>query len=280
MSVKIVTDSTADLPHKVAQELGIAVVPLYVRFGSEAYRDGVDLSTEEFYRKLASSKTLPSTAAPSPGEIAAVYDKLAEETDEILSIHLSSKYSATYEVALRAREQMKKTCRVEIIDSLSAIMGEGLMVTTAAQEAQAGASLEEIADMVKQALPKTQVRMTFDTLEYLRRGGRIGRAQALLGGLLRVNPIAGIKDGETHPVGRERSRSKAIEWLYNFVAGFAKKPVRGLAVEYATAFEEAEGLVRRLTPLFPQIPIYVSTVSPVVGTHVGPGVLSVSVLER
>ena len=277
--VKIVTDSTSDIPPKIAQELGITVIPLYVRFGMEAYRDGVDLTTEEFYRKLASSKTLPTTATLSPGEIAQVYDKLAEETEEILSIHLSSKYSATYEVALRAREQMRKKCRVELIDSLSAIMGEGLIAILAAQEAQTGARLEEIISIVKQAIPKTHVRMTFDTLEYLRRGGRIGRATALLGGLLKINPVAEIKDGETHPVGREHSRAKAIERLYNFAAGFANKPIRGLAVEYATTPEEAEGLVRRLTPLFPKAPIYISKVSPVVGTHVGPGVIAVSVLE-
>jgi DegV family protein with EDD domain len=158
MTVKIVTDSTSDLPLQVAQELGITVVPLYVRFGADVYRDGVDLTTKEFYRKLVSSRKLPTTSAPSPGEVAEVYDKVAEGTDEILSIHLSSKFSALYEVALRAKEQMKKKCQVEVIDSLSGIMGEGLIVIAAAKEAQAGASLAQVIDTVGKTIPKSHVR--------------------------------------------------------------------------------------------------------------------------
>ena len=277
--VKIVTDSVSDIPAEVASELGITFVPLYVRFGTEVYRDRVDLTPDEFYHKLVTSKIFPTTSVPSPGEVADVYDRVAEETGEILSIHLSSKFSALCEVALRGREQMKnKRCRVEVIDCQSAIMGEGLMVIAAAKEAQAGARLEELTTMMRNLIPKTHVRMSFDTLEYLRRGGRIGRAKALLGSLLRVNPILGIKDGEAHPFGRERSRAKATEWLFNFAKGFTR--VRELAVEHATTPEEAQDLAERLRPLFPGKPIYISKCSPVVGAHVGPHVLSVSLLEE
>ncbi len=277
MTVKIVTDSVSDIPPQVAQELGITVVPLYVRFGTEAYRDGVDLSTDEFYRKLVSSRTFPTTAAPSPGEIMAVYKKLAKESNEILSIHLSSKFSAFYDAALQAKEQMEGECRVEVIDCHSAILGQGLIVIAAAKEAQAGASLDQIADMVRRAIPKTHVRMCFDTLEYLRRGGRIGRARALLGTILKVNPILAIKDGEAVPFGRERSRTKAIQRLFEFVKGFNN--IRELGVEYATTPDEAERLAHRLGSLFPRERIYISKVGCVVGAHVGPHVISTCLLE-
>jgi DegV family protein with EDD domain len=275
--LRIVTDSVADIPPKIAEELAITVVPFYVRFGDEVYRDRVDLSTEEFYRKLMSNRRLPVSSTPSPGEIAKVYDRLAEETDEILSIHVSSKLTATYEVALQAREQMKRKCRVEIVDSLSGAMGEGLVVITAARKAQSGADLNQVADMAREAVLKSHVHMCFDTLEYLRRGGRIGRAQALLGSVLRVNPIVGVRDGEVHPFGRERSRAKAIDRLVDFAKSLPS--VRELAVEHATNRDEAEALADRLGALFARERIYISTVAPAVGVHVGPRVIAVSALE-
>ncbi len=282
--VRVVTDSVSDIPPDIAKELGITIMPLYVRFGTEVYRDGVDLTTDEFYHKLIKSTTLPTTAAPSPGEFTQLYDELAEETDEILSIYLSSNYSATYEIALRGKEQMKhKDCRVEVIDSREAIMGLGLLVIEAAKAAKAGASLDELVTAVRAMIPKVHVCMCFDTLEYLRRGGRIGRAQSILGSILRVNPIVGIKDGETVPIGRERNRSKAIERLYRFASEFSsvstEEKVVSLAVEHASTPEEAGRLVERLKPLFPSVPIYISRVGTVVGTHVGPHVIAVTVLE-
>jgi DegV family protein with EDD domain len=275
--VKIVTDGVSDIPSKIAEELRITIVPLYVRFGVETYRGRIDLSTEEFYRKLVTSRTFPTTAAPSPGDFARVYDKLAEETDEILSIHVTSKLSAVYDAALRGREQMKRKCQVEIIDSKSAIMAQGLMVIAAAKEANNGANMDQVVNVVEEVIPKAHIRMCFDTLEYLRRGGRIGRAQALVGSMLRINPILEMKYGEAYPVGRERSRSKAIEALHNFVKSFPI--IQGLAVEHATTPEEAEALAQRLDLIFPRERIYITKVSPVVGAHVGPHVIGISLLE-
>ena len=275
--MRVVTDSVADIPPKLAEELAITIVPFYVRFGDEVYRDGIDLSTEEFYRKLMSNRRLPVSSTPSPGEIAKVYDRLADETDKILSIHVSSKLTATYEVALQAREQMKRKCRVEVVDSKSGAMGEGLVVITAAREAQAGADLDRVADIARKAVLKSHVHMCFDTLEYLRRGGRIGKAQALLGSVLRVNPIVGVRDGEVHPFGRERSRAKAIDRLFDFVKSLPS--MRELAVEHATNPGEAEALADRLGALFPRERIYISTVAPAIGVHVGPRVIAVSALE-
>ncbi len=275
--VKIVTDSASDIPSKVVEELGITIVPLYLHFGTEVYRDRIDLSTEEFYRKLARSRVFPATSAPPPAEFAKAFNKLAEETDEILMITVGAKLSATYEGALRGRELVSKKCRIEVIDSLSGIMGLGLIVIAAAREAEAGVDLERVVEVTRQAITKSHVRVCFDTLEYLRRGGRIGRAQALLGAMLKVNPIIGLEDGEVVPIGRERSRARAIESLYHFATSFTR--VNSLAVEYATTPEEALALAQRLSGIAPPESTYVSSISPVVGAHTGPGVLGGSILE-
>ena len=276
MTVKIVTDSVADLPPEVANKLGITVVPLNVRFGTEVYRDGIDLTTEQFYEKLVVSETLPVTSVPSPGTFAEIYDKLAEETDEILAIILSSKLSATYEVALQSIGLMKRKCRVEVIDSQCAVMAQGMMAIAAARAANAGANLDEVITITHRNIHRVDMRAAFDTLEYLKRGGRIGKAQAFLGSILKMNPIIGIKDGEVFPFGRERSRAKAIDYLYNFAMSFAN--IEEMAVEDAACPGDAERLVKRLGAEFPKERIYRSKTTPVIGTHTGPGLLLVAVL--
>lgn len=278
MTVKIVTDSTSDLTPAIAKELGVTVVPLYVHFGTETYRDGVDLTTEDFYRKLEQSKALPTTSAPGPGTFAEVYDKLAKETDEILAIIISLKYSATYEAAVEGKELRKGKARVEVIDSLFAIEGLALVVISAAKAAKAGASLDEVIDVVRSSMSRVDIRVAFDTLEYLRRGGRIGTAQAFLGSVLKVNPILTIRDGYTEAVTRVRSRAKAIDYLREFVISFPH--IEEMAIGDATTPDEAEMLVEQLSTKFPKERIYRTKVSPVVGTHVGPHVLGVGVLPR
>lgn len=276
MTVKIVTDSVADLPSQVAQGLGIIVVPLGVRFGTEVYRDGVDLTAEQFYERLSRSKTLPVTSVPPPAAFAETYDKLAEETDEIVAITITSKLSGTYQVALQSIGLMKRKCRVEVIDSQWAIMAQGFIVIAAARAAQAGASFDEVLDIARRNISRVDMRAAFDTLEYLERGGRIGKAQSLIGSILKVNPIIGMRNGEVYPIGRERSRARAIDHLYNFAVGFSN--IEGLAVEYAANHDEAEKLVERLGSKFPKERIYRSRASPVIGTHTGPGLLVVTVL--
>jgi DegV family protein with EDD domain len=279
--VKIMTDSVSDIPVNVAQELDITVIPILFRFGEEVYRDGVDLTLDEFYQKLMSRKDFPHTAVPAPGEIVQAYEDLAEETDQILSIHLAARLSAFYEAALTARDMVKRKCRIEVVDSLTATAGEGLLVITAAKEAQKGASLEQIIDTVRKFIPKTHVRMAFDTLEYLKWGGRIGKAQALMGSLLKVNPIAGIKEGEGDVIGcaRARSRAKALDWLYNYVEGFSGR-IKELAVGYATTPDEADAFIERLGSLFPRERIYKSRIGGITGAHVGPHVISVNFIEE
>jgi DegV family protein with EDD domain len=276
MAVRVVTDSVADLPPQVAQELGITVVPLNVRFGTEVYRDGIDLTTEEFYGRLKDGQTLPVTSVPTPAAYAEVYNKLAEETDEILAVAVSAKLSGTYAVALQSVGLLKRKCRVEVLDSRWAVMAQGFIAITAARAAQAGASLGEVLATARRNMSRVDFYAAFDTLEYLKRGGRIGKAQALLGSMLKVNPIIGLRDGEVFPMGRERSRVKAIDHLYHFALSFTR--VEDIAVEYAVDLEEAERLVEQLAARFPREIIYLSRASPVIGTHTGPGLLVVSVL--
>jgi len=276
MTVKIVTDSVADLPSQVAQELGITVVPLHVRFGTEVYRDGIDMTADAFFNRLVNSKTLPVTSVPSLGDYAEVYDSLAEETDEILVITVSSKLSGTYDVALQSIGLMKKECRVEVIDSRLGAMAEGLLVIAAAKAVQKGITYNEVMNADKSNIPRAEMRAAFDTLQYLERGGRIGKAQALLGSMLKINPIIALKDGEVVPAAKERSREKAIEYLYNFAMGYSH--IEEMAIEYATTLDDVEVLAERLDSKFPKERIYRSRSSPVIGTHTGPGLLILSVL--
>lgn len=276
MMVKIVTDSVSDISPAIADELGITVVPLNVVFGSEIYRDGIDLTTDEFYEKLRHSQRLPTTSTPPLQTFIEVYDRLAEETDEILVITIARKLSATGESALKAIESMDRKCRVEVLDSQLAIMAEGLLVITAAKAARDGASLDDILKSAEWDIPRIQTRMAFDTLEYLKRGGRIGKAKALMGSMLKINPILGIRDGEVFPFGQERSRTKAIDRLYEFVMSYSK--IDEMAVEDATTPDEADALVERLVEKYPKERIYRSKFSPVIGTNVGPSVIGVAVL--
>jgi DegV family protein with EDD domain len=274
MTVKIISDSLGDVPSEVAKELDITIIPVNVNFGTESYRDGIDLTTEQFYQKLTQSKILPTTAVPHPHVFAEVYEK--SEGNEIVVITTSHKFSAAYKTAVQAATLSKSKDRIEVIDSLSGAMGDGLIVIAAAKAAKAGANLDEVVKLTKRNIPRSEIRMAFDTLEYLKRGGRIGRAQALVGSMLRINPVLGIKDGEAYPFARERSRGRAIDYLYQFAISFSH--IDEMAVEDATTPQDAEKLVERLSAKFPKERIYRSKVSPVVGAHVGPRVLSVAVL--
>ncbi len=275
-NVAIVTDSVADLPPQVAEEFGITVVPLVVRFGPDLYRDGLDLSPDEFYGRLKTSRALPATSVPPPAAFADAYDKLAERANDILVVCLTAKLSATYQVALQAVGLMKKKCRVEVLDSQWAVMAQGFIAIAAAKAARAGATLDGVLDETRRTMHRVDMCAAFDTLEYLERGGRIGKAQAFLGSLLKVNPIISMREGEVRPLARERSRPRAIDYLYDFAISFGK--VEGLAVEYATDSDEANSLAQRFRLKYPQIPIYLSRTSPVIGTHTGPGLILISVL--
>ncbi len=275
MPVKIVTDSTADLPPGLAEELGISVVPIYIRVGAEVYRDGVDISHDELYRKLATGRVYPTTSQPLPRDFAGVYRKLARETDEIVSIHIASSLSGTYQSARRAREMLDTSCQIEVIDSRSVSMGLGLIAIAAARLAAEGETLERVLAEVREAIPNTRLVGFLDTLKYLFLGGRIGRAQALAGSVLNVKPIVTLRDGEFHPSGQARTRARGVERLFDF----ARKSlnIKELAVVHSTTPEEADSLSQRIGASFlDRSRVHLARLGPALGVHGGPGTLAVA----
>ena len=273
MAVKIVTDSSADLPAQIAQELGITVVPLYVRFGEEVYRDRVDISEDEFYQRLQNDPVHPSTTQPTPQDFVDVYQKVSQGVDGIVSIHISGKLSGTRNAALQGKELSGVACPIEVVDSQALSMSLGMVVIAAAKLANMGKGLEEVMTEVKKAIAITHLLGLFDTLKYVALGGRIGKAKALLGSILNVKPLLSLQDGETVPAGQARTRSKGIDRLFDFVKSATN--IEDLAVVYNTTPEEAQALVERIGSIFDRERIYLATVGPVLGVHMGPGALIV-----
>lgn len=276
MPVRVVTDSTADIPAELAARLHITVVPLRVHFGDESFRDGVDISTDEFYARLGSAKALPTTSQPPAGDFEEVYRRLAEETTDIVSIHISAKLSGTLSAANAARAAIPE-CTIELIDSRSASYGVGMVAVKAAEAAAAGASLAEVVDVARQTLESSEIIFTVDTLEYLRRGGRLGRGAALLGTILSIKPILGVRDGEIVPIERVRTRQRALDRLVEIVS--AEPLLTDIAVVHSTAADDAAELRRRLQERFPDARCSIGRVGPVIGVHAGPGVIGVEIVR-
>ncbi|MGA2368406.1 MAG: DegV family protein [Dehalococcoidia bacterium] len=274
--VKVICDSTGDI-RDLAKEYDISLIPLNVLFGTDVYQDGVTISPEEFYQKLVTDSRHPTTSAPAPGQFVELYKKLAKETDEIVVLTISGGLSATAESALQAKELIGNLCKVEIVDSLMTCGGLGLLALKAARAAKKGDSLKDIVAMLKDYLPRIHAYMIFDTLEYLLKGGRIGRVQAMLGGLLKINPIATLKDGLVTPVARARSRAKAKDMLVEQIKGISN--MEEMFVEDATTTEEREELENRLAAFFPKEKMHATKVSPVIGVHSGPNVLAVCTIS-
>ena len=278
MTVKIVTDSSADLPAQLVQELGITIVPLYVRFGEKVYRDRVDISEDEFYQRLLHDPVHPSTIQPTPQDFASVYQKLSPKADGIVSIHMSAKLSGTYNSALQGKEMIEKGCPIEVVDSQTTSMGLGLIDIAAAIVAKAGEGLPTVMEEVKQAIPNIRLLFLLDTLEYLLLGGRIGKAKALLGSILNVKPVLTLKDGEVVPAGQVRSRGKGIDRLFDFVKSASN--IQDLAVVYNTTPDEAQALEERIGTIFTKEQIKLARVGPMLGVHSGPGALAVALREK
>ena len=274
--VKIVTDSTADLPPKVVAELGITVVPLQVIFGDKAYRDGVDISSEQFFRMLAEAKELPHTSQPSTGEFQRVYETLAAETDSILSIHLSAGFSGTANTAQLAARGLIGRCAIDVIDSGTVSMAMGFAVIAAARAARDGRGLEACAAAAHSILRRQRLAVTVDTLEYLRRGGRIGRAQAFVGGLLRLKPILTIRDGGAFPLARVRTRRRALDEMLRICLEGAT--IEEAVIMDSTTPDDARYLTDELAKRCPGVLIHSGRMGPVIGVHGGPGLIGLAVV--
>ena len=278
MAVRIVTDSTADLPLKFAHDLGISVVPLSVIFGDEVLREGIDISHDLFYDKLVRERDLPTTSAPSLGDFLEVYEPLLKEADEIVSIHLSSKLSATYNNAIQAAQVVSdRGARIEVVDSQVISLGLTFVTLAAARVAREGGDIEQIRAAVESTIQRIRIYFMLDTLEFLRRGGRIGRGRAFLGAMLRVKPLLSLRDGEVHPEERVRTKKHAMERMFQIATSYPN--VREVAIGYSTNPQDAHDFERRLAAVMPHVNILVTRVGPVIGTHAGPGVLAFGLLQ-
>lgn len=278
MTVKIVTDSSADLPSQLAKELGITVVPLYVRFGDEVYRERVDISDDEFYHRLLHGHIHPVTIQPSPQDFANAYQKLSQEADGIVSIHISSKLSGTCNSALQGKEMIETGCPIEVVDSQSVSVALGLITIAATKVAKTGVDLQRVVEEVKQIIPNIHLIGLVDTLKYLLLGGRIGKAKALVGSLLNVKPLLTLKEGEVVPVAQARTRSKGIDRLFDFVKNALN--IQDLAVAYSTTLDEAQTIAERISSIFTKEPIKLARLGTTLGVHLGPRALIVALREK
>lgn len=271
--VLVVTDSTAGMAAGLVAEAGVKVIPLWVHFGEQGYRDGVDMTSEQFYPMLVGSKSLPTTSQPSAGEFLEFYRGLAGEAEAIVSIHISSVLSGTVASALAAR-QMFPDMPVHVVDSRSTSMGLGLIVLAAARAAAAGHSAEEVAALAERLSARMNIIFAVETLEYLHKGGRIGGASAFLGSIIQIKPILHLQDGRIEALEKVRSWARAKDRLLEIVAArVGSMPSLHGAVVHANSPEEAESLRERLAARIKFDELHTSGLSPAIGTHTGPGTI-------
>jgi DegV family protein with EDD domain len=273
MTVRVVTDSACDLSDRVAETMRIEIVPLSIRFGDEELVDREQLSPEDFWSRLRSSPVLPETSAPSAGQFEARFRHVIERgATGIICINLSSRLSATMQAAQLAATAVRDECPIVVIDSRTVSMGLGALCLTAARRAADGARLEEIVEDVLSRRDRTRRFGALDTLEYLKKGGRIGNARALLGSVLSIKPIVEVRDGAVEEAGKVRTRSKALALLADRARA---QKLDSLAVLHGQA-DDVDDLLDRLSEFFPRDEIVTGLVGPVIGTHAGPGVIGVS----
>ncbi len=276
--VAVVTDSTAYIPPDLLQRYRITVTPQILIWGEETFQDGVDIQPSEFYQRLSTAKIMPTTSQVSVVTMQNTFQHLVDEGHEVLGIFISSKLSGTIQSAVQAREAMgPAAAKVAIVDSLTTAMAMGFIALTAARAAQEGASLQECQKLAETAREHVGVYFVVDTLEFLHRGGRIGGAQRFVGTLLNMKPVLTLQDGRVEAVERVRTKGKAVERVLELVGEKikGKTPVR-MATLHANAAEEARQLLERATAMFHAEEGIFSEVSPVIGTHVGPGTLGLA----
>jgi DegV family protein with EDD domain len=277
MTVRIVTDSTCDLPADIISRLGICVLPLHIHVGDRDYLDGIDMAREEFYEKLPTFAEHPTTAVPSPQKFRAMYDSLADEgASEVLSIHISSTLSATLNMAQTAAQEITAV-PVTVFDSRQLSLGTGFLVQKAAELALEGRSVREILDVLEEQIKRTHVWAALDTLKFLRRSGRMNRVLSTTGELLQIKPILKMYDGVSG-VERVRTRKKAINRLVDRLQAYS--PFEKLAFLHSAALEEARALQNAIRELLPNTETWFEVINPVLGAHIGPGVVGFACVSK
>jgi DegV family protein with EDD domain len=278
MAVRIVTDSTCDLPPDLVAAHGITVVPLTVIFGDEDLEDGTGITPPAFYERLRTSPVLPRTSQPSVERFQQAYRAAGSDGAEIVSIHISSKLSGTLNSASVARETLKHDLHIDLIDSYNVSVGLGLIVLEAARAAARGAPLAEVVATARRAMDRVTVHVAVDTLEYLQRGGRIGRARSLIGSILSIKPILTVDQGEVAPFERVRTRARAHQRILEIAASMPR--AKEMFIAHGDLPTEAEAARERLRPQLPHTALHTAYLGPVVGTYTGPGAFGVAALER
>ncbi len=277
MNVKILVDSTADIPEELIQKLNITVVPIYTLFGAESYRDGIDIDHETLYKRLLSGEQ-PTTSQSTPQDFIQAYNLIAPEADGVCSIHISSELSGTYSSAVQAANQKPWPCPINVIDTRLLSISHGIIAIKAARLAKEGKSLEEITNAVEDMMKRVQLLVLFDTLKYLERGGRIGKAKSLVGSLLNIKPLLTIREGSFIPAGKVRNRKKGIDKLAEFAETAGN--IEEMCILYSTTPDEAHSLAERLDSIFPKEKTLVSRLGAGLAPHGGPGVLAIVTLTK
>ena len=273
-SVHIVTDSSCDLPDNLITEMNIKIVPLKIRFGDTEFVDRVELTTEQFWEKCQASDELPSTAAPSPGAFVEEFQNAANEgATGVVAIILSGELSATIEAAQQAAQLVKDEIEVRVIDSRTVTLGLGSVVMGAASAANSGANIEEVAAIASDSVNRTQVHAALDTLENLRKGGRIGAAGSLLGSMLSIKPLIEVRNGVVEPAGKQRTRGKALSYLVGVVEQNADQ-IEQIFVTHA-ACDDVDSFLEQVRSVV-SVEVLVGEVGPVVGAHAGIGTIGVA----
>ncbi len=277
MNIQVITDSTSDIPRDIAEELGIRVVPVYIRFNDKVYRDGVDIQKDEFYQVLADSPYHPATSQPTPEDFVSAYKEYCDTVDGIISIHVSSKASGTYNSAIIAKKMLGSQCPIEVVDSQFTSAGLALVVMAVARLVKAGKNLAVITAEVRRIINKVDIFGVFDTMKYLARSGRVSKTIVTAANILDVKPLLTFREGEIIRAGLVRSFSRGMDRLYKFVEG--KGDIAELIIVHSAIPEKAEQLKKRLAWLFPEELIRTFQLGAGLGVHGGPGALLVGLRE-
>jgi len=280
LTVKVVTDSGSDIDPVQAKQLGITVIPTYVLFGDKAYRDSVDISTDEFYKKLSEHKVMPRTSTPSPGEFMETYRNLCRDTDEIVSIHITRKHSSILQAASLGRQLLDNSgCTIEIIDSGGVTIWQAMVAVAAAKTAAAGGSLQEVVGTAHETINHLSGIGLLSTLRYTIAGGRVRSPLFRVESMLPFKVLLTIKEGEVRPVGLVRNWARGIERLHGFIRTASSRHIRDIAIGYNTDEKELNSINDYVKSIFPDITPQLFRIGPTLGAHTGPGMLAVGVVS-